>query len=483
MEERSFHPLDYVSVLKRRKWWLVTPIIASVVVGALAALFWPREYESRASIAVEAPSLSKDLLKGVSSLDAAERQRAISQYLLSPVVLERVAREEQLSRTRSADEMVPWLRRRVDVKVPNPIGTTTRVVPDAGIDSFDVFFRDSSPERTQRVTNRLADVFVEENSRRTAQRAENTVEVLGQQLRASQERLDEIEEQLRLKKERYMGRLPNQIDANLQTANGLRTQLESISQQLGMESNQRLLLETQLEQMRQGGAGAAMTSTGAAAINAAQMRINTLNQQLTQARAAGFTDKHPEVISLKAEIAEARSELSAAKGDSGNRSGALQADPLYQQKVAELNAIKGRIQSLRRAETNVRSQIAAYQSRIEAAPMVEQDMASITRDHERETERYKSLKGQYDQALLQGDIARQQGGERFSVLYRASAPRLVSTEPYRIFLLALGAGFVLGAALMVGREFVDRSVYDARALQNEFELPVLGEIPTIHRSV
>jgi capsular polysaccharide biosynthesis protein len=42
---------------------------------------------------------------------------------------------------------------------------------------------------------------------------------------------------------------------------------------------------------------------------------------------------------------------------------------------------------------------------------------------------------------------------------------------------------MLGVALLVGREFVDRSVYDARALQNEFELPVLGEIPTIHRGI
>jgi capsular polysaccharide biosynthesis protein len=39
---------------------------------------------------------------------------------------------------------------------------------------------------------------------------------------------------------------------------------------------------------------------------------------------------------------------------------------------------------------------------------------------------------------------------------------------------------MLGAALVVGREFMDRSVHDARALQNEFEIPVLGEIPRIH---
>jgi succinoglycan biosynthesis transport protein ExoP len=482
MEERSFHPLDYLSVLRRRRRWFFVPLIVCVLLGVVALLALPREYESKASIAVAAPTLSPELLKGVSSLDATERQRAISQNLLSPAVLERVVREEQINSKKPTEEVVPWLRKRIDVKVPVPIGVSPRAV-ERGIESFDLYFKDSSPEQTQRVTNRLADVFVEENSKRTTQRAENTVEVLGQQLRASQERLNQIEEQLRQKKERFMGRLPNQIEANLQTANGLRNQLESISTQMSLESNQLLLLETQLEQMRQGGAGAPMTSSGSAAIQIAQGRINQLHQQLVTVRALGYTDKHPEVVSLQAEIAQARAELSSAKREgNGSANEALQGDPMYQQKVAERNALKGRIQSLREAEASARRQIAAYQGRIEAAPMVEQELAGITREHLNESERYKDLKEKYDAAQLQGDITRQQGGERFSVLYRASKPVLVSAEPLRIMLIALGAGLALGVALLVGREFLDRSVHDARALQNEFELPVLGEIPTIHRA-
>ena len=479
MEERSFHPLDYLSVLRRRKRWFLVPVAAAVVLGVLAVLLLPKLYESKASIAVAAPTLSPEILKGVSSLDPTERQRAIQQYLLSAVVLERVAREEQIDPSKSSDELVNWLRRRIEVKVPVPIGGNPR--SERGIESFDLYFRDSLPDRTRRVTDRLADVFVEENSRQTTQRAENTVEVLGQQLRASQERLNQIEEQIKTKKERFMGRLPDQINANLQTASGLRSQLESISREMSLESNQLLLLETQLEQMRQGGAGAAMTSTGGAAIAAAQTRINQLNQQLVSARALGYTDKHPEIISLETELKQARTDLSAAKSDTGS-GGVLQADPMYQQKVAERNALKARIQSLRQAEGSIRQQINAYQSRIEAAPMVEQELAGITREHESEQKRYNDLKGKYDAALLSGDITRQQGGERFSVLYRASRPELASMDPLRIMLLALGAGLVLGGMLLVGREFMDRSVHDARSLQSEFELPVLGEIPTIHRA-
>lgn len=480
MEERRFHPLDYLAVLHRRKRWFIVPLAVCLGAGGLAAAFLPRNYQSKATIGVVVPTLSPELLKGVSSLDATERQRAVSQHLLSPAVLERVAREEQINPAKPAEDVGIWLRRRVVISVPTPIGVSVR--SDRGLDSFELAFTDTRRDRTQRITDRLTQVFVEENSKRTTERAENTADVLGNQLRTSQDRLTQLEEQLRQKKEHHMGRLPDQVDANLQTANGLRNQLQSISTQMSMESNQLLLLETQLEQMRQGVGAAEMTSTAAAAVQGAQTRINQLNQQLLQARALGYQDKHPEVVYLQAEIAQARTDLASVKPEGPSRRNELRADPIYSQKVAERDALKARIASLRTAETNVRGQIASYQNRVEAAPMVEQEMSGIKREHALEATRYNELKTKYDAALLQGDIARTQGGERFSILYSASKPTLTSASTAKIMLMALAAGVLLGSCLLIGREFMDRSVHDARALQSEFEVPVLGEIPTIHRA-
>ena len=93
MEERQFHPLDYVSVLRRRKLWFIVPLAACTLIGVLLALFLPRTYKSVAQIGVAAATLSPELLRGVSSLDPAERQRAVSQQLLSRAVLDRVVRE------------------------------------------------------------------------------------------------------------------------------------------------------------------------------------------------------------------------------------------------------------------------------------------------------------------------------------------------------------------------------------------------------
>ena len=74
-----------------------------IALGAVAVAVWPKKYLSQAAIGVQSPTLSADLLRGVSSMDPVERQRAIQQLLLSPTVLERVIREEKINRSKPAD--------------------------------------------------------------------------------------------------------------------------------------------------------------------------------------------------------------------------------------------------------------------------------------------------------------------------------------------------------------------------------------------
>ncbi len=179
--------------------------------------------------------------------------------------------------------------------------------------------------------------------------------------------------------------------------------------------------------------------------------------------------------SAQSELNQAQKATTDANGD------LLLADPMYRQKIAERDATRLRISALRRAETQARSQIAEYQRRVEAAPMVEQDLAGLTREHELEKTRYADLSGRHQAALVAEDLARKQGGERFSVLYPAGLPTSpVKPDLLRLMLMAVAIGFAAGAGLVVLREFLDRSVHDARALQTEFEIPVLGEIPRIH---
>jgi polysaccharide chain length determinant protein (PEP-CTERM system associated) len=486
MEERPFHPLDYLSVLRRRKWWLIVPLAAAIVVGVLLAMLLPRTYKSEAEIGVTAPRLSPELLQGVSSLSPADRQRAIATMLLSRTVLERVVRDEQLSPSKPVEDTAARLRSVVEknIVVPQPIGRNN-AVRESGIDSFRLGYVDKTPERAQRIANRLAMVFVEENSKSQTDAAQNASEVLAQQLRTSQERLDKLQQELRTKKEAYMGRLPDQMEANISMVNGLRQQLESISMEVRGSQDQLRMIEGQLDAMRQGIGTSGITATTAASIQSAQNRLNLLQQELVQARAAGYTDVHPEIVRINSEMAEARKSLNASRSESpNNRDSILMADPLYHQKVNERDALKLRINQLQRESAAARAQIASYQRRVDSAPMVEQELASLTQSYELEKTSVSELTKRYKEALVAEDVARKQGGERFSVLYPAYLPnRPESPDIFKVLLFALVAGLGLGIAAVVGTEFLDRSVHDVRALQTEFEVPVLGEIPRIQGAI
>lgn len=484
IEEQSFHPLDYVSVVKRRMWWFIVPLVICVLAGVLAVVLLPKKYVSSAAIGVASPTLAPEVMRGVSSLDPVERQRAISQLLLSPQVLERVVRDEKMSPSKPVAETASLLRTNIaeNISVPSPIGLgNARPDLSKGIDLFYLGYSDKDPARAQRITNRIAYVFVEENAKEQTVRAENTSEMLAQQLSASEERLKNIENQLRDKKQNYMGRLPEQMAANVQMVNGARSQFESLSMQLRTEQDHLNLVEGQIEQMKQGTGAEGMTAANVLSVQAAQKHIDELQGQLASGRALGYTDKHPDVIRLQEEIKQAKAELAQAQQhEPENREQALRADPLYRNKLTERDQTRARINELRLASTNAQKQISSYQTRVDSAPTVEQELQSLERDRLLEQDKYKTLSGSLMQARANEDATRKQSTERFSVLYPASLPDK-PTEPnaLKVMALALVAGLVLGAGAALGREFLDRAVYDTRALESQYQVPVLGEIPRI----
>jgi uncharacterized protein involved in exopolysaccharide biosynthesis len=143
-----------------------------------------------------------------------------------------------------------------------------------------------------------------------------------------------------------------------------------------------------------------------------------------------------------------------------------------------------RIAELQRQQKDINGQVAQYQTRVESAPRVEQQMVSLQREYDLERATYSDLSGKKQTALLDEELQRKQGSEQFSVLVPAGLPsEPFKPKPLRVMLMAVAAGLVLGGGLAFGREYLDRSVHDARGLRDEFELPVLAEIPRIEATV
>ena len=117
--------------------------------------------------------------------------------------------------------------------------------------------------------------------------------------------------------------------------------------------------------------------------------------------------------------------------------------------------------------------------RVDAAPRVEQQMAALKNEYDLERTGYVNLTNKLRDAQMNESLERKQGGERFTVLQHASLPDTpFSPNIPRLLVLVLLVGLCLGGGLALGREYLDRSIHDTRAL-TDLELPVLGEIPRI----
>ena len=68
------------------------------------------------------------------------------------------------------------------------------------------------------------------------------------------------------------------------------------------------------------------------------------------------------------------------------------------------------------------------------------------------------------------------------MLYPAPLPTVPSRPNVpRVFAFSVFAGAILGAALAFVREYLDKTVHDARTLQHEYHQVVLAEIPHLRR--
>jgi polysaccharide biosynthesis transport protein len=471
MEHRS-PTVDYFAVVRRRFLWLVTPVVLGIIVGAALVMLLPREYVSSATLAIATPRVSGELSR-TTPLALTERIRAVSHALLSRPVVERVAREEGLLKEKPVEEVVSEIRTRTTISLPEKTLTNTgKLDPD----TFVVAYSGPTPERAQRITARLTEVFIAANSQERESRAEETAAFLAEQVREAKERLDRAEANLQQLKASHSGVLPEQALANVQIVSDLRQQADSNSLSLRGERDRLAVVEQQIAAMQEESEVAATTAIE----EKTQEPVKALEQQLSDARQV-YTSKHPEIQRLEAELATARS--AAAASQAAAKKPRTVSDPAYRQLLAERDSLRIRMRDFQSAGSRISRELAQYQARIDATPAVEQQLTAVTRELEFAKDQYQRLAERHQNAKLAEDLERQRAGEQFTILYPASLPAAPSKPNVPMVLaFSLVGGVAVGGALAAARELFDRSVYDARAIQHEFNCPVLAEIPRLRRS-
>jgi capsular polysaccharide biosynthesis protein len=126
------------------------------------------------------------------------------------------------------------------------------------------------------------------------------------------------------------------------------------------------------------------------------------------------------------------------------------------------------------------SKISQYQSRLNMAPVMEQQFADITRDYDQSKTDYESLLAKKNQSEMSTDLEKTQQGEHFRMLDPPNLP-IKPYKPNRLQLCGLGllVGIVVGAVCAIAPEKLSGKLYSERAIKKLLPYDVIAEIPNI----
>jgi polysaccharide chain length determinant protein (PEP-CTERM system associated) len=460
-----------------RRKWLALVVFAPPFVAAIGLIFsMPPLYRSTASVLVERQQVPEAFVRPTVTSDVETRLRTISQEVLSrsrlDALITRFGLYADLRKIRSNEEIVERMRSdiRLDLK-----GTDVRA--RSATIAFAVSYRGSAPDTVAQVTNTLASFFIEENLKDRERQAGGTADFLKGQVAETRKKLDDLETRVSGFRKRYLGELPQQMQANLVTFENLNSQLRlNLDSQIRAAERRDALTALLAEAASSPQAFGA--PAGAPALNESHAaRLVRLRQELASARAR-LTDEHPTVVRLKAQLAATEGEPPDSPSDA--TANLLPSSPYALRLRETLRATESDVKVLKAEEQRLRGAIAAYQARLENTPKREQEFQELSRDYEAAKQLYDSLGKRYEEAQLAESMEQRQKGERFRVLDPAIASQ-TPAAPNRLSLflvsLVLSLGLAGGAAVLA--EMLDTSFHSVNELREFSIVPVLVSIPRI----
>jgi polysaccharide chain length determinant protein (PEP-CTERM system associated) len=485
----------YIEVALRRKWHLAAPAVAGVVIAAVAAIGMPSYYRSTTTILVEQQRVPERYVMPTDSTPFSQRLNTIRQQILSRPRLESIIQQFNLYQSTSSMGPVSALRGRLGLKSKKPPlkeDIIERMTDDIDInliggrtsgDAFSVSYAATDPYVAMQVTGAIASMFIEENLRVREQYAEGTSDFLASELENAKKDLEKQELSVKNYKERYMGGLPQQLDANLRTLDRLQMELQTVNIELRNSQDRGMLMEAQ---MKAAGAASGVASgavAGATQPNALADELARLNQELA-ALLSIYKDTYPDVIMTRRRIAEVKGLLTrAAEAAEKNRQTASteEAAPVAAidpELYNNLAAVKAQMASLREREAEIREQMAVFERRVEQTPANEQRLSDLRRDYEVSLQNYQALLEKRFNARLAENLEKRQKGERFTVIDPANLPEK-PFKPSRPAVTMAGAavGVGLGVGLVIILEFLNPAFRKPEELAGLVPYQVLAAIP------
>jgi polysaccharide chain length determinant protein (PEP-CTERM system associated) len=498
---------DYLDILRRHKAWIVAPTFAALVLAVVVAFLWPDTYVSVATIRVVPPQVPESYVPTNINVQMSQRVNAMYQSISSRATLMNIINLYNLypkdKQRKPMEDIVEQMRRAI--RIGNVVSIARTGGNHSDISAFQISFQYFDRIAAQKVCADLVSRFMTENTRERSRQSIQTTQFLKDQLDNAKKELDAIEEKLANFRHTFQGRLPDQVQQNTMQLAAFEQRVSNMNNSLARVGQEKLILESDLRTYKS--QRASMTPAPDVIQqrqkNAQLVKVDSEITRLESSLATlseHYKPNYPDVRRVQAQLNTARAlREKLEKAEEQELASAGKAVPRYdssfEREARALDATIERLESQIRAKDleaegyrkdihATEQQIRTVQTRIEAAPISQQQYAEVTRDREVAKAKYDDFARKQSQSSTAEELERRQQGETLEVLDPASLPQ-TQTYPQRPLIIGVGAalGIVAGLALAGVREAKDTSLKNLKDVRAYTQLTILGSVPLLENDL
>ncbi len=527
-EQESRSILEYLAILKRHTTKMLATGLSILLISICIAFLWPPTYTSTATILIEQPIISNELVDTTIVNYADQQVQRIQHRVLSRPNLRRIIDKFKLYQDQLNKETWSTILQDMEEAISVEMVSADVIDPRSGRPTkatiaFQVGFDHSSPSISQRVANELVSLFLQENLKERTESAEEASTFFSREADKLRRRMEELDNKLfTLKKERG-GSLPEFQQDNKRLLERAYQRLEDIDNQYNKAFENKLFLQSQLALISPYSTASsnvvlddrtrlkilhveysnllsryspnhpdvvkikteieALSGQGSNAGNRQALTTALKEKKAALAKLKeNYSAQHPDVIGLTKEIQSIETQVASLPDDLPTLSKHFDADnPTYLQTQAQIKSFELEIIGLEKARIVQNKRINDYEQRILISPDVERQYTELMRSYTSTKIRYEEIQSKQSSVNLTESIEKSRKGERYLMTEPPELPE-TPTKPNRIAIILLGillsaAGAVIAAALA---ESLDQGIYGARQLAAVSGESPLTVIPYMH---
>lgn len=490
--------LSQAQAVMRELWrsrWLALGVawVTSAVLGA-AVLSVKDRYEASARIYIDTQSVLKPLMAGLAFQPNIEQQLSmLARTLISRPNIEVLRASPEVGWDNAASQDDPT-RREAEVET---LMKAIKMAPGgAGTNSYTISYRDTDPQRAQRLVAQLVKMFVASSSDSKRKDSQDARSFIEQEIREHEAKLVASEERLKEFKLKNFGVTGVSAQGYFARMSSLAEEVDKLRLEFSAAEHSRDALKRELASESPQLPVTAPASPGAPAgpaplVSEYEPRLEAARKQLDELLRR-YTDEHPDVVSTRRVIAqlevqkrqdlearaEARARALALEGPRGPTAMAAAAtNPVFQQLRISLAAAEANVASLRVRLSTQQAKLGETRALANRTPQIEAEFSQLNRDYEIIRKNYEQLVSRRESASLGVKIDESSPLAEFRII---DPPRTSPSPvlPSRVSLALAGALLALatgvGAALL--RAKLRPVVSTPKALRELSGRPVLGSV-------